>query len=463
MLKSLKAHKAPILIAVIAAIMYGSFAYDLVRSDSIKLITLYAGLFGVTYYLILLWGWNLKLLISLGVVYRLVFLFALPNLSQDFYRFLWDGSIVLQGGNPYLFTPEAYLSHPQATNVTIGHAQELYEGMGALNGSHFSNYPPINQLCFAIAALFGGKSIMGGVIALRLLIVLADLGVLVVGIKLLKLLNLPLRQIFWYFLNPFIIIELSGNLHFEGVMLFFLLSGLFALVRQKWLWAVILIAISISVKLIPLLFLPVLIQSLWKNSQSYLKNFYRIGTFYASVIVLVVLSFVFYFSEEVYQHYISTTALWFQNFEFNASIYYIVRWIGFQVVGWNVIETAGKILPFIVLLFVLCISFFRRNNDIKSLCTALLFSVCFYFLLSTTVHPWYLATPLLLSVFTRYRFPLLWSLMVVLSYTAYHEFKVQENLYLVSIEYVVVIGYAIKELCFTNPRTQKPIPDLQNT
>ena len=76
----------------------------------------------------------------------------------------------------------------------------------------------------------------------------------------------------------------------------------------------------------------------------------------------------------------------------------------------------------------------------------MLLGVSAYFLLSTTVHPWYIATPLLLSVFTKYRFPIVWSAFVMLSYSAYGAEGFKENLWLVAAEYVIVIAFAITEM-----------------
>lgn len=108
------------------------------------------------------------------------------------------------------------------TEINLSQAEELYHGMVSLSANHFTSYPSINQFFFSLAALFANNSIIGSVIVLRILIVFADIGILYFGKKLLVLFSLPVNRIFWYFLNPFIIIELTGNLHFEGVMLFFL-------------------------------------------------------------------------------------------------------------------------------------------------------------------------------------------------------------------------------------------------
>ncbi len=445
---SIQQHKFAILFALTIGFLYGTFAYELERSDFIRLISLFAGLFIITYQLIKIYGWNFWLLSGLGLFFRFIFLPTIPNLSQDFYRFLWDGRLLIQGLNPYLFTPEQLLSGSiDASGITVQQAQELYNGMGPLNGSHYSNYPPVNQFCFAIAALFSGKSIIGSAMVLRLLIILADIGILYFGRKLLKALQLNDKNIFWYFLNPFIIIEMTGNLHFEGVMLFFVVWSLYLLHRGKWHWAAVLLGLSISVKLLPLLFLPLFFRyTFHKKGVFNTSRLTRLILFYIISLATVIITFAPFLSNAFIENFMATIGLWFQNFEFNASIYYIIRWIGFQTIGWNIIETVGKILPLVVILFLLLLAFFRENSETKSLITAILFGASFYFLLSTTIHPWYVATPLVLSLFTKYRFPIVWSAFVMLSYSAYGAEGFSENLWLVALEYVVVIAFLIWEL-----------------
>lgn len=443
--------RKPKLFVLFTSFFYLSFAYDLERSDFIKLITLHAGLFFLFNKTIQVFKGNFWLLAGLGVFFRLLFITSIPNLSQDFYRFLWDGRLVLQGINPYLLSPEMYLSNG---NQVVAQAQILHEGMGALNGSHFSNYPPVNQLLFSIAALFSGKSILGSVIVLRIIMIIADIGILYFGRKLLKQLNIDESRIFWYFLNPFIIIELTGNLHFEGVMLFFVVASLYYLYNKKWIIAAVLLGFSVSVKLIPLLFLPLLFQKFMEDSSSSKLGFTKLVGFYIITLGTVILSFVPFYSNDFLFNFTETIGLWFQNFEFNASVYYIIRWIGFQIVGWNLIESVGKILPMVIITFIICITFFRKNNTSKQLITALLIAISFYFLLSTTVHPWYIATPLLLSIFTKYRFPLVWGFVAILSYSAYGVEGFSENLWLVALEYSLVIGYFLWEV-FLKDKNQK--------
>lgn len=447
-LNFIKSYKIHFLFAIASIAFYFSFAYNVERSDFTKLISLYASLFFVAYLFIEKLKLNFWLLAGFGIVFRLVFIPVIPNLSQDFYRFLWDGRLLSQGVSPYIFTPDT----SAALGVNVAQSQLLIDGMGALNASHFSNYPPINQLFFTIAALFAGKSILGSVVVLRVLIILADLGILYFGKKILEKLNLPIKNIFWYFLNPFIIIELTGNLHFEGVMLLFLIWALYLLFKGKWAWAAILIGISVSVKLIPLLLLPLFLKYFSNKNKTpkILETFgvsvKKLAGFYLIIGLTVVLTFLPFLSSEFIQNFSTTIGLWFQNFEFNASVYYVIRWIGFQIVGWNIIETVGKILPVLVLLFVLGIAFFRNNKTPQQLLTSMLFAISFYFLLSTTVHPWYIATPLLLSVFTKYKFPIVWSFVVMLSYSAYGKDGFDEKLWLVALEYLLVIAIATWEI-----------------
>lgn len=401
------------------------------------------------------------MLAGMGVIFRLVFLIATPNLSQDFLRFIWDGQVIAQGFNPYLVSPETYMKNPTSFGFYIQHAQALSGAMGMPSVANFTNYPPINQWCFMLAVLVsGGKSILGTVIGLRCIIILADIGILYLGKKILEKANLPIKNIFWYFLNPFIIIELTGNLHFEGVMLFFFVVSLFFLQKNKWFLSAIFLGLSISTKLIPLMFLPLFFQWFWRKEDSILKGFKKLSRYYITVIGIVMLTFLPFLSTAFIENYLATNALWFQQFEFNASIYYIIRWIGFETVGWNIIGSVGKILPFIVIAFILMVSFFRKNTTHQQLLTAMLFCISIYFLLSTTIHPWYVATPLLLSVFTKYRFPLVWSATVMLSYIAYNDTGVEENFWLIALEYIAVIGFAIWEIFFKKITPQKQMQGL---
>lgn len=438
-----KLYRTHILFAFLSIVFYYLFAYDLMRADYIKLVSLYAGLFILFYFLVKNQKENIQFLTFVALLFRFVFLLSIPNLSQDFYRFIWDGRMLLEGWNPYLSTPEFFISKGE---FPILQAQELYNGMGTLNGSHYTNYPPLNQLCFVLANLIPGKGILSSVIGMRLLIIAADFGTLHYGKRLLQKLNIPSHNIFWYILNPFIIIELTGNLHFEGVMIFFLVWSLYLLHIGKWRQSAVVLACSVSIKLIPLIFLPLFLQKFgWKKS----LRFYLIAGFTSA------LFFIPFYSTEFIDNYTETVALWFQNFEFNGSLYYIVREIGYSFRGYNEIGIIGKIIPVVVILFVLFISFFRNNKTLPQLISAMLLVLAFYFFVSTTVHPWYIASLLILSVFTNYKFPLVWSLMIILSYLAYTNKNNTENLWIIGLEYLVVYGVFIWELLFKNMSIKK--------
>lgn len=440
----LKLYRTPLLMVFSCVLFYFSFAYSLVRTDYIKLIMLYSALFFMFYKLVQIFKNHILFLTWLAFIFRVIFIVSIPNLSQDFYRFIWDGRMILEGFNPYLFTVESIISKSE---FPVAQAQELYAGMGELNASHFTNYPPLNQLCFVFAALFSGKSILGSVAVMRLLIIAADFGTLYFGKKLLTKLNIPVYNIFWYILNPFIIIELTGNLHFEGVMIFFLVWSLYLIHCEKWQYAAIALGLSISIKLIPLIFMPLFFQKLnWKKSLG----------FYLIIGLVSVILFLPFYSQTFMNNYSNSIGLWFGKFEFNASFYYVAREIGYLFRGYNEIAVIGKITPVIVLAFVLLIAFCRNNRTTTALIAGMLLVLSFYFFTAATVHPWYVATLLILSIFTNYKFPLVWSFVITLSYLAYLNTDNTENLWIIGIEYTVVYSVFFYEV-FISKKAMKMI------
>ncbi|WP_375325547.1 mannosyltransferase [Flagellimonas sp. GZD32] len=430
-------HRYPILFAVACLLFYWSFAYHLVRTDYVKLFMLFGALFYLYYKLMQFEKWNFKFLLVVGILFRLVFLFAEPNLSQDFYRFIWDGELIKNGVNPYLYTPDQIIEQGK---IVFANMKELREGMTDLNARHFSNYPTVNQLFFAISAFLGGGSVLGSMIVLRLIIILADLGTLYFGRKLLQNINQANHMAFWYFINPLVIIELTGNLHFEGVMLFFFVWAAYLISKNKWLWATPIYALSIMVKLMPLLFLPIFLKYLGLKKSAVFYTLTGIGC--------LVLLLPFY-SPVFIDNYSDTLALWFHNFEFNASIYNVVKKIAvtyFQAKPWELINTYGNLIAKIVIGLALLITFIRKNRSLQSVITSMTLLLASYYFLSSTVHPWYIVFLLGMAIFTELNFPLVWSATVILSYYTYSNPDFKENLWLLAVEYILVFGVFLYEM-----------------
>lgn len=431
-----KLHKIPIVLAILSVGFYYTFTYHLERTDFIKLTTLFGALFFLCFKLIQFEKWNFKFLLFVGILFRLVFLLTEPNLSQDYYRFIWDGELVINFISPYLNLPNTLI---EQQDLVISNAHELHQGMTELSARHFSNYPPLNQYIFALAAMLGGKSILGATIVMRLIIIVSDIGIFYFGRKLLKNLNLSPHLIFWYFLNPLIIIELTGNLHFEGVMLCFFIASLYLLSIKKWILAAVIFALSVSVKLVPLIFLPLFMKHL---------GFRRSVLFYFVFGITSLTLLAPFLSSQFISNYTDTLGLWFSNFEFNSGLYNAIKQIAlrFEVKPWELIKTYGKITPFIIVSVVLLVTFLRKNQKLSVLISSMLWILTTYYLLAATVHPWYIVFLVLLTIFTRYRFSLVWSLVVILSYYAYSQISSKEHLGLLSIEYIVVYGIIIFEL-----------------
>lgn len=430
------------------AVIYGILAYLTSRNDFYTLITLVALSYLLTFLVLEKTNISFEKLFALSIIFRLVFLFSIPFLSQDFFRFLWDGELVVNGLNPYAHTVDSYFETNQYQ--VVENAALLREGMGELNAGNYSNYPPLSQFIYAISAFVAQGSVLGFVICLRLILISFDVVFVVFAGKLLKRIGLQQKYLFWYILNPLCILEITGNLHLEGVMISLFVASVYLIVKHKMLLSSVLLSLSVSAKLLSLLFFPFLLKYIYSNFKS--KTPVNIVSYSGVFAMALALQFLVFFNPETGVNFLSSVGLWFTNFEFNASIYYLTRWVGYELVGWNIIKYYGMIFPIVFLVFY-SILLVRFKTAIRSLFGLFLVLLTVYFLLSTTVHPWYILFPLALGVFTTYRFPVVWSAVVFLSYYAYREGNFQENMMVIGLEYAVVlltIGYEVytKKLSF---------------
>ena len=379
--------------------------------------------------------------------FRFLFILAIPNFSQDFYRFIWDGRMLFSGYNPYETTPLSWIEKSQ---FPVGQATQLFEGMGNLNAGHFTNYPPISQFVYWLAAVFGNASIRISVVVMRLVLIFSDVLIAYFGVDLLKRMELPKRNILWYILNPFVIIEIVGNLHFESLMVLMLLLSLWSLHRGSYYVSAFFLGCSVAVKLITLLLIPFFLtyflrNFFWKTFS--FKLWLRYLFFVIIVVGVFVVTFLPFLSSQVISNFTDSVGLWFGKFEFNASVYNLVKACVIYIVGWNLPAQISFVLTSFTLIVLGYLSFFRGNYEFSTLLGGMLLGFTVYLFFSSTIHPWYLTTPLLVSLFTPYRFLRLWTLTVFLSYAAYRNpdsFK--EDVFLIAVEYSLDICFLICEL-----------------
>ena len=339
------------ILSIVFAAVYVCFGYFLER-ENFQHLTILFGV-GFALYLFFVFTTNDKKetdkLLWISMIFRLIFIIAIPCLSDDYFRFIWDGKLFINGFNPYLFVPSEIINTDIAK--TAGLTEELYNGLNS--PEYYTVYPPINQLIFSIGGFFSKFGMLPGIIAIRIPILIAEFFTIKYIRKLLDVLQLPHHHVLLYALNPLVIVELSGNLHFEGMMLLCIVIGIYWLMSNRWGGAAFWWAMAISIKLIPVLFLPVLIKRL---------GFAKSIWFYIITAIALAFTFLPFLDHQLIEHIFSSIDLYFRTFEFNASVYYIIRWVGFKAVGYNIIQKVGPILSIATFVCVMMVYFYKKKN-----------------------------------------------------------------------------------------------------
>jgi hypothetical protein len=427
-------NKQTVIVTLTGAISLFFFGYYITRDNEFFLFIVYAILTGLLLYVFPFWKsvvepkLDFKQVLVIALLFRLVLLFSTPRLSDDYHRFIWDGELISNGNNPYEFKPAEQEFDSPKEAVTL--KDRTYDKMNSKE--YYSVYPPVNQAFFGLVEYASGNNSYQFIVLLRILLIGFDIGVILILAKLLKWFSKKKELVVVYALNPLVITELTGNLHFEGVTLFFVLAAMWFLLQKRTVQAGLLYALAICTKLIPILFLPLFIFRMkWK----------QLFVFYGVIGVFTFLLFFPFMHVNLLDTFGSSISLYFKNFEFNGSLYNVFRKIGFQIYGYNQIDNIGKIGQVMVLFSaVLILIKSRRNRDLKSIFNYIVWLLLIYYAFASIVHPWYIIYLLTLSIFTNLRFPLVWSFVVVLSYYAYRDVGVvNESYWLIGFEYLILL------------------------
>jgi hypothetical protein len=360
-----------------------------------------------------------------ATVGALSFFWSSPQLSEDVYRFLWDGKLWHLGINPYSLPPTEVVS----TNTYL---TELYPQMTELTKGNYTCYPGFNQLYFFVAALTAKVS--HSILLLKLLFVISIIPGLIYLHKLLNSMNLQPTAIWLLVLNPLFLLETLGNLHFEAIMMSFLIIAFYYLKRILWLSALC-FSMAVQIKLLPLIVLPFLVRYIG------LKKSILYGTV---VLTLNAFSMMILMDTAEMMNFLQSLRLYFGIFEFNSFIPYYLQSFVEVFTGFDPIRYTSPVLSVITLGAIIYFALNRKKESLIQLIQGLSFGLLCYFLLNSTVHPWYLITIIFLLPFVGQRTIVLWSMVGVLSY-GFYTLDPWISRILVNLEYAIVLISLILE------------------
>lgn len=186
--------------------------------------------------------WNPSFVEAFGLVVllRLLVLPLEPALSDDIFRYLHEGHMVLERHNPYLTAPE-YVDEALrlATYERINHAHVP------------AAYPPLVQLCLALGytltpTALGMKLVFGGF----------DLLAFVLLWVWLPTIGVSRGRAVIYGLCPLVVLEFTGEGHSDSLVIAMILLMLWAFTIQRRTLVGVFLAFATLSKILPIVFLP---------------------------------------------------------------------------------------------------------------------------------------------------------------------------------------------------------------
>jgi hypothetical protein len=327
------------------------------------------------------WLW---IVIGIGLFSRIILIPSQPVLEDDYYRYLWDGAVAANGINPYMYSPLDAMEQTEndVPKILFELSDESGEIIKNINHPHIRTiYPVLSQLVFAAAYLTSPWEFWSW----KLYLLLFEVVLLIFLFKILAHLRLPLIFVSFYWLNPIVIHEFFNAAHMDLLAILFVAIALYLFVKNKSMYAIIILALAVGFKLWPIVLLPLLLRSYWDDKKQLLRY---TGLFTGIVIVLFIPVLLSQLNEGL--GFIIYASKWINN----AAFYIIYKWLIQQIVFLLSISVSqiGIINRIgIVVLFLICTYFIIRKipkDQLKFYNKAFLIVAVLY-LISPTQFPWY--------------------------------------------------------------------------
>ncbi|MBA3831618.1 MAG: DUF2029 domain-containing protein [Chthoniobacterales bacterium] len=311
---------------------------------------------------------------SVAILLQIVALPLAPG--DDIWRYQWEGKVQNAGFNPYLLAPNDEQLQPLRAH---------FPDWNRINHRDYSAiYPPGAELIFAALSRFAATPLV-----YKLLFAAADLAAIAILVRLIGGSSRHIDAV-WYAWNPLVVYSFAGAAHFDILMIVPMLAGIWFFLRSRsskepagrWRYAIfgaVAMALAISIKLIPLLLLPVCAFALGR----------RAWALAISIIIPALLSLPFGFPRvpiwDSLGRFIYVTRL-------NDMFWWII-----EETGWPNTHQKNYNYNVVILIAVVVVSFFFIRNWKRGL----LWAMGTALILSPVFHPWYCTWVLPLAAWRR--------------------------------------------------------------
>ncbi len=380
-------------------------------------------------------------IVGTALLLRLIVLPIQPSLSDDAWRYLWDGRLVTHGLSPYSGPPaDSRFSH-------------LHDDLYRVQGYPTTNtiYPPGVQLWFAGAVSFVSPGTEAGRMVSyyiwKVFLVAAELAAILLLIGTLRRLGRSIVPVILYAWHPLAVMEIAGQGHTDGLWVLALALACYWFVAGRAGRGLGGLAFGASVRLFPLLMMPV-----WYR---YLDRRERIIGIVLSIPFMLLLALLL--DPDIIRRFGEVAVRFTDYYEFNGGAYYAVKSVldTLHIKPSNVV--AGRITTGVLLLGVAVVTLWPiRSREFGSLLARLLVIVTLQIALTAKSHVWYGVAPLaLVTLEARGRFRPLWlwlTLVAPLTYLYYASDPPGESLTLLWIEWGgAVVAWVVGEIWWRRP------------
>lgn len=289
-----------------------------------------------------------------GMIFRTILIPADISTSDDVYRYIWEGKMMVNGYNPFEYSPGS----EELKNL---HSDDFPERVTFPNMTTI--YFPAAQYVFAAGYLISGENDTG----LKILYLVFEFFTLLFLLKLLRLKKLDEDSLILYAWLPLPVMEFFINSHIDAAGIMFFTVFLYLIEKNKIYLSAVPYAFAAMTKLYPLFFAPLLIKKLgFKKAVNF-----GILTFAVSFILFTPFINGIDFTDNSLLTYL-------QRWEFNGSL--------FKLLGLISDSSTARIISLVLFVSGIgLISVFHKN-----FISAVYWIWILFIVFASTLYPWYL-------------------------------------------------------------------------